>query len=245
VTVPTTSSIGFTQQASDGEVRMEDNDGERGSRAALAGAVFALLFVAGWLLLQQSPPLDAPADELADYYTDPDRRRASLIGGLYVVPFGGIAFMWFMAALRDRQLRSGAKEHVLLSTVQIVAGTMFVMAIFAVAAIELALVWMAEQSPEGTFDADVARVMVAFGAAMAQIVALRSGAVFIASSTTRAMRSGLFPRWYGVLSMIGAALLLFSFTAWPFIVLVLPFWVLASSGLVLTRRVTRHVPTGS
>lgn len=224
---------------------MELARGERGSRAALAGAVFALLFVLGWLLLQESPPLDAPSDELVDYYSDPDQRRSSLIAGLYVVPFGGIAFIWFMAALRDRYLRSGGKENVVLSTVHLVSGTLFVVAIFAVSAVELALVWMAEQLPEGDLDADAARTMVAFGAAMAQIVALRSGAVFIAVSTTRAMRSGLFPRWYGILSMASAILLLFSYTAWPATALLMPLWVVTSSGLVLAQRTTREVPTGS
>jgi hypothetical protein len=224
---------------------MEFARGERGSRAALAGAVFALLFVVGWLLLQQSPPLDAPDDELVDYYTDPDKRRASLIAGLYVVPFAGIAFIWFMAALRDRYLRSASKEHVVFSTVHLVSGTLFVVAIFAVSAVELALVWMAENSAEGGLDADAARTMVAFGAAMAQIVALRTGAVFIAISTTRALRSGLFPRWYGILSMISAVLLLFSYSAWPATALLMPIWVVASSALVLAQRVTRDVPAGS
>jgi hypothetical protein len=224
---------------------MELTRGERGSRAALAGAVFALLFVVGWLLLQQSPPLDAPNDEIVDFYSDPDERRASLLAGLYVVPFAGIAFIWFMAALRDRYLRSGSKEHVVLSTVQLVSGTLFVVAIFAVSAVELALVWIAEQSADGSLDADAARTMVAFGAAMAQIVALRSGAVFIAISTTRAMRSGLFPRWYGILSMVSAVLLLFSYTAWPATALLMPIWVVASSALVLAQRITRDVPDGA
>lgn len=219
--------------------------GERGSRAALAGGVFALLFVAGWLMLRQSPPLDDPDDELVAYYTDPDRRRTSLIAGLYVVPFAGIAFMWFMAALRDRYLRSGTKENVVLSTVHLVAGTMFVVALFAVAAVELTLVWLGEHSAEGSFDADTARSMVAFGTAMAQIVALRSGAVFIAISTTRGVRSGLFPRWYGIVSMVGAVMLLFSYTIWPAVALLMPAWVVASSGLVLAQRATRHVPTGA
>ena len=111
---------------------MDIDIGERGSRAALAGGVFAILFVLGWSLMQQSPPLDAPADELVDYFTDPDQRRASLIAGLYVVPFAGIAFIWFMAALRDRYVRSGARENVLLSTVHLIAGTLFVSAVFAI-----------------------------------------------------------------------------------------------------------------
>jgi hypothetical protein len=224
---------------------VEFGGGERGSRAALAGVVFAVLFVVGWLLLQRSPPLDAPVEELVDYFTDENRRRSSLIAGLYVVPFSGLAFIWFMAALRDRYVRSGAKENVLLSTVHLIAGTLFVSAIFAIAAVELALVWFAEQSSPDSFDVESARTMVAFGAAMAQIIALRSGAVFIAVSTTRAVRSGLFPRWFGALSMVGAVGLLFSFSAVPIVTLVMPVWVVASSALVLARRSTRDHPEGT
>ncbi|HMR95900.1 MAG TPA: hypothetical protein PKE05_10200 [Microthrixaceae bacterium] len=219
--------------------------GERGSRAALAGVIFAALFVAGWLLTQQSPPLEAPRDELVRYYTDPDQRWASVAAGLYVIPFAAIAFIWFMAALRDRYLRSGGRENVLLSTAQLVSGSLYVMALFSSAAVELALVWMADQPPDANFDVDAARTMVAFGAALSQIVALRTGAVFIAISTTRAMRSGLFPRWYGVLSTIGALLLMFTYTTFPLTGMLMPIWVIVTSALVMVRRVTHANPTGN
>lgn len=219
--------------------------GERGSRAALAGVVFALLFVAGWLLVQQSPPLTAPRAEVVAFYTDPDQRWASVAAGLYVIPFAAIAFIWFMAALRDRYLLSGGRENVLLSTAQLVSGTLYVMAMFASAAVELALVWMADQPPDANFDVDAARTMVAFGAALSQVVALRTGAVFITISTTRAMRSGLFPRWYGVLSMIIAVVLMFTYTTWPLTALLMPAWVVATSALVMQQRVTQASPMGN
>lgn len=219
--------------------------GERGSRAALAGVVFAVLFVAGWLLLQQSPPLDAPRDELVGYYTDPDQRWASAVAGLYVVPFAAIAFVWFMAALRDRYLRSGGRENVLLSTAHLVAGSLYVAALFVSAAVELALVWMADQPPDAVFDVDAARTMVAFGAALSQIVALRTGAVFIVISATRAMRSGLFPRWYGVLSVIVAVLLMLTYTSGALAAMILPIWVVATSAMVMVQRVTHANPEGN
>lgn len=219
--------------------------GERGSRAALAGVVFALLFVAGWLLIRMSPSIDAPRDELIRYYTDPDQRWASAVAGLYVVPFAAIAFIWFMAALRDRYLRSGGRENVLLSTTHLVAGTLYVTALFASAAVELALVWMADQPPDAVFDVDAARAMVAFGAALSQIVALRSGAVFIVISTTRAMRAGLFPRWYGVLCVIVAFVLMFTYTSGALTGLMMPIWVVATSALVMAQRVTHANPEGN
>jgi hypothetical protein len=80
---------------------------------------------------------------------------------------------------------------------------------------------------------------------MAQIVALRSGAVFIAVSTARAMRSGLFPRWFGIASIVSAVVLLFSYSALPAVTLLMPLWVVAASGLVLALRSTRDLPAGA
>ena len=85
----------------------------RGSPAAVAGLVFAVLFAVGWVLLRQRPPLSATDQELIDYFSDPGSRRASLIAGLYVVPFAGIAFVRLMAALRARYVGTRGRENTL------------------------------------------------------------------------------------------------------------------------------------
>ena len=133
-------------------------------------------------------------------------------------------------------MRAGGREHTIFATVQLVAGSVFVTAVFAVGASELATVWVAESMAPDRIDLDAMRPMIAFGAALAQIVAVRSSAVFIAVSTTRARRAGLFPTWFAVVGWVMAAALLVVASTWRPVVLVIPAWVLGASIAVLSSR---------
>lgn len=215
----------------------------RGSRIALAGLVFSVLFVIAWMLLRESPSFDSTDDELTSYYLDPGGRRDSAIAGLYVIPLASIAFIWFMAALRDRYLRATARENTILSTAQVVAGALVVTSLFTIAAVELAVVWLAETGE--LFDVDSARSLLAIGQSTSDIMALRSAAVFVGVSATRAVRSGLFPRSYGVLSMVTALALLLVYGALPGVALLFPAWVAGSSVLILLRRRAIDVADGA
>jgi hypothetical protein len=215
----------------------------KGSRIALAGFVFSVLFVVAWLLLRGSPSFSSTDDELTGYYLDPDQRRNSAIAGLYVIPLASIAFIWFMAALRDRYLRSAARENTILSTAHVVAGALVVTSLFTVAAVELAVVWLAETGD--LFDVDAARSLLAIGESTSDIMALRSAAVFVGVSATRAVRSGLFPRSYGVLSLLTALALLLVYGAVAGVILVFPAWVAGTSILILVRRRAIEVADGA
>jgi hypothetical protein len=224
------------QRSPGGEPAVVDDAliGARGSRVALAGLVFSVLFVVAWILLRDSPSFDATDQELIDYYADPDQRSKSVIAGLYVIPFAGIAFIWFMAALRDRYLHFSSRENMILSTAHVVAGALVVTSLFTLAGVELAVSWLGEAG--ASFDAASARSLLALGESISEIMALRSAAVFVGVSATRAMRSGLFPRSYGVLSLITALALLLVYEAVPGISLAFPAWVASSSVLILVRR---------
>jgi hypothetical protein len=215
----------------------------KGSRIALAGFVFSVLFVVAWLLLRASPSFSSTDDELTSYYLDPDQRRNSAIAGLYIIPLASIAFIWFMAALRDRYLRSAARENTILSTAQVVAGVLVVTSLFTIAAVELAVVWLGEAGE--LFDVDAARSLLAIGESTSDIMALRSAAVFVGVSATRAVRSGLFPRSYGALSMVTALALLLVYGAVVGVVLLFPAWVAGSSILILVRRRAIDVADGA
>jgi hypothetical protein len=214
----------------------------RGSRIALAGLLFAALFVVAWLLLRQSPSFHSTDEEIAAYYTDPDHRFDSLVAGLYVAPLAGIAFIWFLAALRDRYLRSSVRENTILSTAHVVAGVIVVTSLFTLAAVELAVVWLADAG--STFDVGAARSQLALGEAVADIMALRAAAVFVGVSASRAVRSGLFPRSYGVVSVVMALAMLVAYDAVSWVTLLFPAWVAASSVLILVRRRTLDRPEG-
>ncbi len=208
--------------------------GVRGSRIALAGLLFAGLFLVAWLLLRSSPDFDATDQELRAYYEDPDQRQASILAALYVVPLAAIAFIWFMAALRDRYVRSSGREHTILSTAHVVAGTLVVVSLFLLATVELSVGWLAGTSD--ALDVGGARSLLALGQAASDIMTLRAAAVFVAISTSRGVRSGLFPRAFGAFSVLVALTLLFVYTSVPWVGLLFPAWVAASSILILIRR---------
>ena len=66
--------------------------------AAFGAAFGVLMLVAIWL--HSTIPGARTADQkLIDYYEVGDNRLPVLVG-LYVMPFAGIAFIWFMVALR-------------------------------------------------------------------------------------------------------------------------------------------------
>ena len=67
--------------------------------AAVAGIAFSLLLIAAFVLLRLSVP--AQPGETDAWLTEPGRRTAVAIA-LNLVPFAGIAFMWFIGVIRDR-----------------------------------------------------------------------------------------------------------------------------------------------
>jgi hypothetical protein len=59
------------------------------------------------------------------------------------------------------------------------------------------------------------------------------------------VRSGLFPRSYGALSMVTALALLLVYEAMPWVALLFPAWVAGSSVLILVRRRAIDVADGA
>lgn len=116
------------------EVTMEEETGTaiaaglKAPRAgAIAGIVFSILFIISVVLIRLSVP-DSPGDPgtwLA--------HSAKSIGlALDLLPFAGIAFLWFMGVLRDRM---GAKEDRFLATVFLGSGLLFLAITFAASAV--------------------------------------------------------------------------------------------------------------
>ena len=206
----------------------------RGHRAAWAGIVFALLFTTGFALLDQVPKSQASDAELADFYKG-SGSEVLIVAAFYIVPFAGIAFLWFLAALRQRVLHIAGLEDPLLSTVQLLSGALFVAMMFVSAAAGASTAASIEYGGGSVPTVDDLREMISLGQTMAMVYALRSAAVFIAAGTTRAHRAGLFPRWFTFTSYLVAVVLLLATTFFRPIVLVFPAWVAAVSILVLRR----------
>ena len=63
-----------------------------------------------------------------------DHRRALIRVGLHLVPFAGIAFLWFIVSLRTWITHSSRREDILLSNIQLVSGVVFITLFFVAAA---------------------------------------------------------------------------------------------------------------
>lgn len=204
----------------------------RSPRAAgVAGLVFAALFVASFLLLRHTPAAGSTSAEIADFYLRKDVKRLAIVE-LYVAPFAGIAFLWFIAVIRDR---IGAREDRFFATVFLGSGLLFVAMLFgalAAGGATLAAVKF-QNAPPPSPDTFVFGRGLAY--AFLYIYGMRVAAVFIAVVSTISLRTATVPRWLAFVGYALALVLLLgvSFTRWT--VLLFPSWVAAISIAILVR----------
>ena len=99
--------------------------------ASIAGLLFAALFTGSLLFMRLQPTIGASDNELADIYAKGED-LAAFIGGMYLAPFAGIMFVWFMAVVRDQ---IGEREDQFFATVFLGSGLIFVAMYFAAIAV--------------------------------------------------------------------------------------------------------------
>jgi hypothetical protein len=202
----------------------------RSPRAAgIAGLVFAGLFIASFLLLRHTPPSGSTSAEIAEFYLRDNVQRLAIVE-LYVAPFAGIAFLWFIAVVRDR---IGAREDRFFATVFLGSGLLFVAMLFgalAAGGAVLAAVKFQDAPPPHPDTVVFARGLAY---AFLYIYGMRVAAVFIAVVSTISLRTATVPRWLALAGYAIALVLLLgvSFTRWT--VLLFPCWVAAVSVAIL------------
>ena len=194
--------------------------------AAVAGIVFALLLVVGLVIVRSALSGATPGIMVAD----PGRRRL-LQAGLNLVPFAGIAFLWFIGVIRDQ---IGVVEDRLFSTVFLGSGILFVAMLFVGAALSAGLLEhvgaSAAQTPSGVelwdYGRDATRILVS-------VYAMRMAAVFTLSVSTLAMRTAALPRWVAILGYVEALALFLVASDNQWVQLAFPAWVLVLSITIL------------
>ena len=194
--------------------------------AAVAGIVFSVLFIISLGLARTTVPAD-PQD--AGTWLARDLKTVAL--AIYLLPFAGIAFLWFIGVLRDRM---GAQEDRFFATVFMGSGLLFLALLFVAGAIAAGIIMGFGIMPDRLVESGI----YAFGrAAVYQLVnvyAMKMAAVFMISTSTVAIRIRIFPRWMAWLGYALALLLLLS-TGYIFFwaPLVFPLWVLLISVNIL------------
>ena len=112
--------------------------------AAVNGILFSVLLITGLLLFR----LSVPADPLeAGTWLKTNSKTVAL--ALYLVPFAGIAFLWFIGVLRDRL---GELEDRFFATVFLGSGLLFLAMLFATAAVAGGIILAYAARPGGLLD---------------------------------------------------------------------------------------------
>ncbi len=205
--------------------------------AAIAGLVFSVLLMAAIVLLRLAVPLD-PLEPGAWLETRSDR----VMFALHLIPFAGIAFLWFIGVLRDRL---GELEDRFFSTVFLGSGLLFLALLFVAAAIAGALIIAHAGQAEALTRSPTFTLARAMAHNVLNVYVLKVAGVFMITTSTIAIRTGLAARWIAYLGYGLAALLLFGggFTDWMF--MVFPLWVLVLSGYILVDNLRRPPGTAT
>jgi hypothetical protein len=197
---------------------------------ARLGIIQATLFLIAVWILAQAPGPAASDQELIDFYTS-DKRQLILFAGLYLMPFAGIAFLWFAVALRMWISGTGSPEVVLLSNIQLVSAIVCIALFFAGAAAHSVV---ALSIAPGSTDIDVTliRQFPRFGGALLLVFAMRMAAMFVFATTGIARKHGILPRWLIWLGFVVGLFLLLSASLNRLLVVVFPVWVLLLSAIL-------------
>jgi hypothetical protein len=193
--------------------------------AAIAGIVFSILLISSLWLLR----LSVPADPLeVGAWLKTSSARVSL--ALNLVPFAGVAFMWFLGVLRDRL---GAREDKFFATVFLGSGLMFLGMLFVAAAAGGALVRAYSAAPNALSDGSTFTFARALTYDVMHIYAFKMAAVFMITTSTLAVRTRVTPLWIAALGYASAVLLLIGSGYFDWVLFVFPCWVLLVSIYIL------------
>jgi hypothetical protein len=189
--------------------------------AAIAGIIFSLLFSTSLLLVWVSVPANplGPATAVV-------KHMKAISFSLNLLPFAGIAFLWFIAVIRDRL---GELEDRFFSTVFLGSGLLFIAMVFSAAAIAGAIIAVLGSGAENLVRSGAYALGRAEIAQTMHIYAMKMAGVFMITTSTISLRTRIFPRWMAVFGYILALALLLSVGTIEWIPLVFPLWVLLIS----------------
>jgi hypothetical protein len=193
--------------------------------AAIAGILFALFYGVGLVLIRLSIPADIAADSS---WVETNSSAISL--GLNLVPFAGIAFLWFIGVIRDRL---DVLEDRLFATVFLGSGLLFLALTFVGTALAGGLLSSYMVAPTALVESGVFTYSRAVVYQILNVNAIRMAGVFMISLGTIWLRTGLMHRSWALLTYALALVLLLSISYSLWVTLIFPGWVLAVSVWIL------------
>ena len=196
--------------------------------AAVAGILFAVLYSTGLVLVRLSIPANPAIDNAA--WMEANSGKIAL--ALNLVPYAGIAFLWFIGVIRDRLADS---EDRFFATVLLGSGLLFLALTFTGAALAGGLLSSFAVQSKAMVESGVFVYGRAVMFQVLNVYAIRMAGVFMLSLGTIWLRTGLMHRGWALVTYALALLLLVSigFSLW--VTLIFPGWVLAVSVYFLLR----------
>ena len=193
--------------------------------AAYAGIIFSVLLFAVFALMRLSVPFD------------PLERGAWLAGdttyvalAMNLVPFAGVAFLWFVGALRDRL---GEKEDQFFATVFMGSGFLLLAMLFAAAATVGAIIIAFQAAPEAVVHSAAFHFGRGLAHGMINIYLVKAAVVFMITTSTIAIYTHLTPRWIAIGGYFIACVLLIGSYYFDWSIFVFPLWVFLVSLSIL------------
>ncbi len=205
--------------------------------AAVAGIVFSVLYITSLVLFRVSVPAD-PHD--AGTWLAGDSKTVKL--ALYLLPFAGIAFLWFIGVLRDR---IGIYEDRFFATVFLGSGLLFLAMLFASGAVAGGILISYSAAPDKFIESGIYTFGRTVVYQIANIYAMKMAGVFMISICTVAVRTKIFPQWIAFLGYAMALLLLLSAGYFYWTPLAFPLWVLLVSTYILLTNLKNKPNTAS
>ena len=201
---------------------------------AISGVIFSALYIASLMLIRLAVPADPT--EPGVWLADPAFRHGVRIA-LNLVPFTGIAFLWFMAVLRNR---IGRLEDRFFATVFFGSGLLFVAMLFSAAAVSQGLVDTFGTRTSLPGESETYRVGRRMGYALMNTFGIRMAAVFMFATSTIGLRTAVLARWLSYVGFGFGLVLLLVITDFGWIALLVPCWVLLVSTWILIKDYRRR-----
>jgi hypothetical protein len=200
--------------------------------ASVAGILFALLYGTSLLLIRISIPADIAILNIAWFETN----SKMVVLALNLVPYAGIAFLWFIGVIRDRL---GDLEDRFFATVFLGSGLLFLALTFVGAALAGGLLTSYTVLSGAITGSGLYTYSRAVMYNIMNIYAVRMAGVFMISLGTIWLRTGLMHRGWALVTYALALVLLVSISLSAWVTIIFPGWVLAVSIYFLILNLSR------
>ena len=193
--------------------------------AAISGIIFGVLSIITFTIFNLYIP---PLEEDTGAWLETSSASISL--ALALIPFAGIAFLWFMGVVRDRM---GLLEDQFFSTLFFGSGLLYLAMVFAGAAMAGGTLMVYAFDPTIVTEGQIYFFARAMMHRINNVYAIRMAGMHMFVLGTIWVRTKIMPRWIAIITYALALLLLVGVGFAQWMTEVFPVWVLFISAYIL------------